>query len=203
MATFGGFSYGIYTNTGNVIINGGIVTAKGETKALKNGSGENYTVPEGYKFWIATDTDNTTGTVSGTSTGSSTINSYYKYAKIEAATNYTLYLNDADGKLLKGYGGADVTVEMALAGAVVTATNGDAQAPWTLSLTNFEFETTAGAVLEVPGGTTIVLAAASAVTPGKRFAAHHEYRKSVSKFFWKGKSSLYFLSFILKGKRSL
>ncbi|MCL1873161.1 MAG: S-layer homology domain-containing protein [Clostridiales bacterium] len=155
-------SYGIYAGgytESYLILSDGIITAKGETRAIRGPYYEtdyNFTVPNGYAYTVAADTANTSGTASGRSTKTNPfiITSAHKYAKIEPDIQaYTLYLNNADGKLLQGEGGADITAEAAAWGA---AANGDTDA-WTLTLKDFIFATGAAEALQVPGGTTIVL----------------------------------------------
>ena len=71
-----------------------------------------------------------------------------------SAQTYTLFLNDADGTLRENNAvGADITTAMAGEGAVVGGSAGSR----TLTLTDFDFSTTATTALNVPGGTTIVL----------------------------------------------
>ena len=70
------------------------------------------------------------------------------------SVDYTLVLDDTNGTLHKdSAGGENVTAAMTTAGAVVTGAAGSR----ILTLTDFSFTTSAACVLDIPGGTTIVL----------------------------------------------
>ena len=78
-----------------------------------------------------------------------------------ATENYTLYLNNSNGRLYENnLSGADITDKMASSGAQVSGSSGSR----TLTLTNFNFETSADYAMQVPDGTTIVLVGSNAVT---------------------------------------
>jgi len=75
--------------------------------------------------------------------------------------DYTLYLNYSDGTLRKNNSsGEDITVAMAGAGAVVSG-SADARV---LTLTNFNFATTADDALWLPSGSTLVLSGTNTIT---------------------------------------
>ena len=76
------------------------------------------------------------------------------------AADYTLYLNDADGKLYKNYVYDDYAMdEVEIAGAEVGGNPGSR----ILTLTNLDFETSSDIALRVPAGTTIVLEGNNAI----------------------------------------
>ena len=150
-----GNGIGIQTGIGTLTINGGTITAIGNFRAF----GADYTVPSGYIYTVAANTAGTSPTT-GTSTGTFTITSAHKYAKIEVPpADYTLYLNN-DGKLYKNNAsGDDITTEMNAKGAVTSVSAGVC----VLTLTNFDFETTVATALDVTNGSTIVLEGANSI----------------------------------------
>ena len=83
-------------------------------------------------------------------------------ASAAVTATYRLYLGD-DGLFYENdVYGTDITAEMASEGAVVTGSAGD----WILTLTNFDFSSSASTALSLPGGMTltIVLIGTNAVT---------------------------------------
>ena len=140
-------SRGICSPAGDIKIQGGVFTAKGNDRAISY----NYSVPPGYNYSVA---DNTAGTspTAGISDGDFEITSAHKYCKM--SIEYTLYLNGSDGALrVNDYDGMDVTDIMAAMGAVVSGSSGAR----VLTLTDFNFTTNAARALELYGGTEIVL----------------------------------------------
>ena len=80
-------------------------------------------------------------------------------AAVEA--DYTLYLNDEDGKLYKNNTlDEDITDEMQIAGAEVGGKSGAR----ILTLKDFNFITSAACALQIPDGTTIVLEGTNTIT---------------------------------------
>ena len=89
-------SYGIYAGGSGLAASGGTVTATSAERAIYNngsatGGGAagsfDFTVPNGYKYWVATDTANTTGQQNGTSDGTFAIKLAHKYAKFQYAAS--------------------------------------------------------------------------------------------------------------------
>ena len=80
-----GDSNGIFIDDGGLTINSGTVTSTGQTRAIR----ENYTVPNGYEYYVNTTTtpDATPLTGDGTAT---VIDSNHKYAKIQLLPTYAL-----------------------------------------------------------------------------------------------------------------
>jgi len=74
-----------------------------------------------------------------------------------ASEDYVLLLNSTDGKFYKNSSSGD---EVTPAGASVSGVAG----AWVLTLTDFNFETTASSALTVPTGTTIKLVGDNAIT---------------------------------------
>ena len=72
-----GVNYGIY-GTGGITISDCILIATGGSRAIN----PNFTVPNGYGYQVATNTDNTMGKQNGVSDGSFVVGSTHKYAKI-------------------------------------------------------------------------------------------------------------------------
>lgn len=96
--------------------------------------------------------------------------------------NYTLYLDDATGKLLKGEGGSAVTLN----GAVVSGSKGAR----ILTLTNFEFNTSANIGLSVPDGTTIVVNGNNSIKSGDTDSYNNYAITAKGKSTIKGSGSL-------------
>jgi Fibronectin type III domain. len=147
-------NYGIYTGiSGSLTINGGTVTAIGNGGSWSGAFYPNYTVPNGYKYYVNTTTDPSTTELTGNGTTTKVLDMTHKYAKIVVPVNYVAYLN-TDGKFYTNNSvGTDITAEMEAAGAVVGGSPGNR----ILTLTNFNFETIAGSVLELTEDTTIIL----------------------------------------------
>ena len=94
------------------------------------------------------------------------------YAGTIDDADYAIYLNN-DGTLHQNNsGGADITTELAAAGAVVT---GGPTGPWTLTLNNFNFTTSADLGIYVPGGTTIILKGKNSITSTCTAGTDYDY----------------------------
>jgi len=120
-----GYSYGL--DAYNLIINDGIVTATGNTRALRF----DYTVPNGYKYFVSTTT--TPSTTELTGNGSTTvIGSTHKYAKITPPPSAPTITGPTSLTLAQGYA-ATSTNAYTFTGypaPTVTKTSGDAEITW-------------------------------------------------------------------------
>ncbi|MCL1896467.1 MAG: Ig-like domain-containing protein, partial [Clostridiales bacterium] len=124
------------------------------------GSGDpgSFTVPLGYEYALS-ENMSALDPETGISDGSILVGPACKYARISAGKTYTLYLDDADGKLRKdGPGGDDLTAAMG-SSAVVSGSVG----AWRLTLSGFSFITSAQRALELPGGTTVELSGTNTI----------------------------------------
>ena len=139
---------GIYVQDGTLTINGGTVTAIGLDRAFTHrpdSTFDPYTVPAGYRYTVSSNMDGSDST-SGVSDGTYVVPLNYKYAKIEAGADYKLYFHDYDGRFYKNdRGGADITAEMAAAGATISGSYGNR----TITLDNFNFETSDRAAMDL------------------------------------------------------
>ena len=134
-----GESSGILTSVKDkLVINGGTVTAVGNTRAIHNGYPiSDYTVPAGYKYYVSTTTTPSTTELTGNGS-STTINSTHKYAKIDAIADYNLvFTNGANGWSL--YAGDTTTEYTGNVGKWTVDGNN-------LKLDGFEFETSAAEI---------------------------------------------------------
>ena len=149
-----------------VVLAAADITVTGATKGTLTGTGTSRTL----KISGITVADGANVTVAVTNPFGLNISPASKTVAVNVAvsgTNYTLYLDNTSGDLKAGSSGAVLAAKgTAYNGDSGTATVSGSASPWTLTLNNFEFETSALTALEVPANTTIKISGDNSISGG-------------------------------------
>ena len=123
----GGNSYGISAR-GGLTISDSTVTATGNSSALYSSS---YTVPNKYKYTVATNASGSSPTT-GTSDGSFVVNNTHRYAKIESPTAAPTITGPTSLTLAQGYAATSTNAytTTGIPAPTVTKTSGDPEITW-------------------------------------------------------------------------